>query len=69
MVICQEQGTNDLHIVKLMPSQSHHLLLHYNPECFNFLVLAYPGCPGKEVIKWISVAALIQFLFGFTLIC
>jgi len=20
-----------------------------------FLVLAYPGCPGKEVVKWVSV--------------
>ena len=21
--------------------------------CFTFLVLAYPGCPGKEAIKWL----------------
>ena len=30
----------------------HLLLLQYNPERFTFLVLAYPGCPGKKAIKW-----------------
>jgi len=28
MVICLEQGANDLHIVQQMPLPSHHLLLH-----------------------------------------
>jgi len=27
MVICQEQGANDLHLVQLMSVTSHHLLL------------------------------------------
>jgi len=29
----------------------HHLLPHINPDCFTFPVLAYPGCPGEEVVK------------------
>jgi len=48
MVICLERGANNLHMVWLMPL----------PPCFikiqiglTFLVLAYPGCPGKEAIK------------------
>jgi len=41
----------DLHLVQLMPLQPHFLLLHKNPEWFTFLVLAYPGCPGKEAVK------------------
>jgi len=27
MVICLEQGANDLHMVQLMPPPPHHLLL------------------------------------------
>jgi len=47
MVICVQQGANDLHMVQLMP--------YYQPiiSCFvkiqaglAFLVPAYPGCPG-----------------------
>jgi len=39
-----------------MPLLPHHLLLHKNPEqVFTFLVLAYPGCPGKEAVKWVFV--------------
>ena len=29
-------------------SQSHHLLPDLNPD---FLLWAYPGCPGKEAVK------------------
>jgi len=28
MVICVEQGANDLYMVQLMPLPSHHFLLH-----------------------------------------
>ena len=48
MVICLEQGANDLHMVQLMPLPPHHLLLQQNPEWFILLILAYPGCPGKR---------------------
>ena len=40
MVICLEQGANDLHIVQLMPLPPHHLLLQQNPEWFILLVPA-----------------------------
>ena len=52
MVICLERGA-DLHIAQLMP-------LPLTVSCsskiqigFTFLVLAYPGCPGKEAVKWL----------------
>ena len=53
MVICLECGANDLHMVQLMP------LPPPTTSCFLkiqnvsvFLVTAYPGCPGKEAMKW-----------------
>ena len=49
MVICLQQGANDLYMVQLMPLPPHHLLLL---EWLTFLVLAYPGCPGKKAVKW-----------------
>ena len=52
MVICLERGA-DLHMAQLMP-------LPLTVSCsskiqigFTFLVPAYPGCPGKEAIKWL----------------
>ena len=52
MVICLERGA-DLHMFQLMP-------LPLTVSCsskiqigFTFLVPAYPGCPGKEAIKWL----------------
>jgi len=43
------------HMVQLMPLPPHHLLLQQNPEWFTFLVLAYPGCPGKRPLNRCSV--------------
>ena len=52
MVICLERGA-DLHMAQLMP-------LPLTVSCsskiqigFTVLVLAYPGCPGKEAVKWL----------------
>ena len=52
MVICLEPGA-DLHMAQLMP-------LPLGVSCsskiqigFTFLVPAYPGCPGKEAVKWL----------------
>ena len=52
MVICLERGA-DLHMARLMP-------LPLTVSCsskiqigFTFLVPAYPGCPGKEAVKWL----------------
>ena len=55
MVICLEQGANDLHMVQLMPLPPRHLLLQQNPEWFILLVPAYPGCPGKKAVKRLCV--------------
>jgi len=51
VVICLQQGANDLHMVQLMPVPPDHLLLQKNPEWFAFLVPAYLGCPGKKAVK------------------
>jgi len=32
MVICLEQGANDLHVIQLMSLPPHLLLLLYNPD-------------------------------------
>jgi len=41
---------NVLHMAQLMRLPPFHLLLHYNPEWFTFLVLVYHSCPGKQAI-------------------
>ena len=58
MVICLERGA-DLHMAQLMP-------LPLTVSCsskiqigFTFLVLAYPGCPGKEAVKWLLLLLLL----------
>ena len=33
-----------------------------------YLVLAYPGCPGKEAIKWVSVIWLCANVFIFSIL-
>ena len=53
MVICLEQGANDLHIVQLMPLPPRHLLLQQNPEWLILLVPAYQGCSRKKAVKWL----------------
>jgi len=71
MVICLERGA-DLHMAQLMP-------LPLTVSCsskiqigFTFLVLAYPGCPGKEAIKWLLLLLLSYlsrsgyYILGFT---
>ena len=52
VVVCLERGA-DLHMAQLMP-------LPLTVSCsskiqigFTFLVPAYPGCPGKEAVKWL----------------
>ena len=61
MVICLERGA-DLHMAQVMP-------LPVTVSCsskiqigFTFLVPAYPGCPGKEAVKW-----LLLLLFSLAL--
>ena len=52
VVICLERDA-DLHMAQMMP-------LPLTVSCsskiqigFTFLVPAYPGCPGKEAVKWL----------------
>jgi len=54
MVICLERGA-DLHMAQLMPLPLQ-ALAPVNSDWFYqngsaFLVLAYPGCPGKKAVK------------------
>jgi len=67
MVICLGRGA-DLHMAQLMP-------LPLTVSCsskiqigFTFLVPAYPGCPGKEAVKWLLLLLLL-FLICIEFVC
>jgi len=52
VVVCLERGA-DLHMAQLMSlpltvSRSSKIQIG-----FTILVPAYPGCPGKEAVKWL----------------
>jgi len=47
VVICLEQGANDMHVVQSRPPS--HILVYYNPAWFTFMLPAYRGCPGKKM--------------------
>ena len=64
MVICLERGANDLHMVQLMPLPPPHLLLQQNPEWFILLLPAYPGCPGKKVVKRLCVCVFVFMCYN-----
>ena len=58
--VCLERGA-DLHMTQLMP-------LPLTVSCsskiqigFTFLVPAYPGCPGKEAVKWFLLVEFMSF--------
>jgi len=54
VVICQKPGANYLNMLREMSPTPYQLLLNYNPiktdGQFTCLVIAYPGCAGKETI-------------------
>ena len=59
MVICLERDA-ELHMAQLMP-------LSLTVSCsskiqigFTFLVPAYPGCPGKEAVKWLLLLLFLS---------
>ena len=64
MVVCLERGANDLNMVQLMPLPPRHLLLQQNPEWFILLVPAYPGCPGKKVVKHLCVCVVFDIVIS-----
>ena len=47
-------------MVQLMPLPPHYLLLQQNPEWFIFLVLTYPGCPGKKACVCACASACVS---------
>ena len=48
MVICLEQGADDLQVVQLMPLPPHHLLLHEKPDWFNLSGAGLPRLSWKS---------------------
>ena len=69
MVICLERGANDLHMVQLMPLPPPSSLASLKSRMvFTFLVPAYPGCPGKEAVKWVFVFVLAYVCY-FSYVC
>ena len=54
MVICLERGA-DLHMAQLMPLPLTVSCFSKIQIGFTFLVLAYPGSPGKRAIKCVCV--------------
>ena len=52
MVIYLERGA-DLHMAQLMPLPLTVSCSSKIQISFTFLVPAYPGCPGKEAVKWL----------------
>jgi len=52
VVVCLQRGADHLHMVRLMPLPPHHLLLQAG---LTFLQPAFPGCPGNEAVKGVSV--------------
>ena len=52
VVICLERVA-DLHMAQLMPLSLTVSCFSKIQIGFTFLVPAYPGCPGKEAVKWL----------------
>jgi len=51
MWLSLEQGAHYLHMVQLMSHIPKSRNLNPDWGFFNFLIPAYPGCPGKEAVK------------------
>ena len=71
MVICLELGADDLHMVQLMPLPpiiSCFVKIHNG---YALLVPAYPGCTGKEAVKWVlllyNVLIDVYFMYQFVI--
>ena len=64
MVICLEQGANDLHVVQLMPLPLQHLLIHENLDWFNLSGASLPSLSWKKAIKQLSVLKFTCYLWS-----
>ena len=63
VVICLEWGAGSSHMVQLMPLPSQNPIfscLVWIQTGSNFLVPAYPGCSGKEAVKWYSSSSICK---------
>jgi len=54
VVICLGRGA-DLHMAQLMPLPLTVSCSSKIQTGFTYLVPAYPGCPGKEAVKWLGI--------------
>jgi len=58
VVVCLVRGADCLHVIQLMPLPSQNPIISCLIRIqtgFTFLVLAYPGCHGKEAVTWVLV--------------
>ena len=62
VVICLERGA-DLHVAQLMPLPLTVSCFSEIQIGFTFLVLAYPGSPGKRAVKQLCVCYLARTKF------
>ena len=63
VVVCLEHGA-DLHMAQLMPLPLTVSCFSKMQIGFTFLVLAYPGSPGKRAVKWVCVCVIrVQVLY------
>ena len=60
MVICLERDA-DLHMAQLMPLPVTVSCFSKIQIGFTFLVLAYPGSPGKRAVKRVCVCVCVEF--------
>jgi len=58
VVICLERGA-DLLMAQLMPLPLTFSCSIKIQIGFSFLVPAYPGCPGKEPVKWLLLLLFV----------
>jgi len=59
MVICLERGA-DLHMAQLISLPLTVSCFSKIQIGFTFLVPAYPGSPGKRVVKWVCVRVCVH---------
>jgi len=62
MVICLERGA-DLPVAQLMPLPLTVSCFSKIQIGFTFLVLAYPGSPGKRAVKHVCVVIVVSIVF------
>ena len=64
MVICLERDAG-LHMAQLMPLPLTVSCFSKIQIGFTFLVLAYPGSPGKTAVKWVCVCVCVFLYISF----